>query len=378
MTIILGGMVMSNFRARQHVEEGVNMAQPTHNKLIVRTTEHTNRYDDTDFWSDIDFGKHGPLYSISEDSFLLTTVRLRVLKSEDTAYHVQLVKISRGSSATKARETAGRIEFPVRQTDSVLTLPQGFAISSHERFRNQQVIVEVAVPVGKRILINRSVEDYHWFTINPNNRHIRWRDRNWNMDWDQDDDDGESYSWSSNVEYVMTPTGLSRTGSDGEGRNFRRKDKKDNGNKEEDLYKERPETPEKAEKPEKPGGNDGYRYKGPGTAPKAPDTTIPKKTAQVTEKEEAMIQPYPCWPYLTLRLFGLPKRAGIYKEHRWLKLEHKPPVSTGAFSLGPVLLLSQCLSGLIDKTYICGSKPITLHEDHSLYKEAPGARRQNG
>jgi len=296
MTIILGGMIMSNFRARQHVEEGVNMAQPTHNKLIVRTTEHTSRYDDTDFWSDIDFGKHGPLYSISEDSFLLTTVRLRVLKSEDTAYHVQLVKISRGSSATKARETASRIEFPVRQTDSVLTLPQGFAIRSHERFRNQQVVVEVAVPVGKRILINRSVEDYRWFTINPNNRHIRWRDRNWNADWDQDDDDGESYSWSSNVEYIMTPTGLSRTGSDGEGHNFRRKDRKDNGNGEEDLYKEKSERPEKAEKPEKPekpGSNDGYRYKGPGTAPRAPDTTTPKKTAQVTEKEEAMIQPYP-------------------------------------------------------------------------------------
>ena len=292
-TIVLGGMIMSNFRARQHVEEAVPLVQPTHNKLIVRTTENTNRFDDTDWWSDIEFGKHGPLYSISEDSFLLTTVRLRVLKSDDSAYHVQLIKLSRGSSATRAREIASRIEFPVRQSDSILSLPQGFAISSREKFRNQQVLVEVAVPVGKRILIHRSVEDYHWFTINPNNRHIRWRDRNWKMDWDQDIDDEDSYSWSSNVEYVMTPTGLSRTGMDGSGYRFKgRKDNDNDGG--EDMYKERPEKPEKAEKPEKPGGNGGYRYKGPGSnAPKANDTTNPKKTAMVTEKEEALMQPYP-------------------------------------------------------------------------------------
>ncbi|MBS1603661.1 MAG: PspC domain-containing protein [Bacteroidetes bacterium] len=295
-TIVLGGMIMSNFRARQHVEEVVPVVQPTHNKLIVRTMENTNRFDDTDWWSDLDFGRRGPLYSISEDSFLLTTVRLRVLKSDDSAYHVQLIKLSRGSSATRAREIASHIGFPVSQSDSILNLPQGFVISSREKFRNQQVLVEVAVPIGKRILISRSVEDYHWFTINPGNRHIRWSNRNWNMDMDRDIDDEDSYSWSSNVEYVMTPTGLSRTGADARSYRFKGKKNSDD-NDEEDMYRERPEKqekPEKAEKPEKPGSNDGYRYKGPGTnAPKATDTASPKKTALVTAKEEAMIQPYP-------------------------------------------------------------------------------------
>lgn len=293
--IILGGMIMSNFRARQHVEENVPVVQPSHGKLIVRTTEAINRYDDTDFWSDFDFGRNSPFYSISEDSFLLSTVRVRVLKSDDTAYHVQLIKLSRGSSATRARETASRIEFPVRQNDSVLNLPQGFTISSGDKFRNQQVLVEVAVPVGKRILINRSVEDYRWFTINPYNHHINWRGRrnNGRLEWDEDIDDNDSYAWSSNVEYVMTPTGLSRTGGDGKGGSYRFKGKKNNDD-EEDMYKEKPEKPEQPEKAEKPGNNDGYRYKGPGSkAPKAPDTTSPKKTASVTEKEEAMIQPYP-------------------------------------------------------------------------------------
>ena len=288
--IILGGMIMSNFRSRQHVEESVSLTQPSHNKLIVRTSEAINRYNDTDWWSDIDFGKHGPFYSLNEDSFLLTTVRVRVLKSEDSAYHVQLIKISRGSSAAKAREAANRIEFPIRQSDSTLSLPQGFAISGHQKFRNQQVLVEVAVPIGKRILINRSIEDYHWFNINPNNRHIRWSDRNddWRSDWDEDIDENDSYSWTGNVEYVMTPTGLARTDRNGViNEDRRRQDKKDDGdnddnNDDEDMYKEK--MNKDREKPSKPGTNDGYRYKAPGTQPKTPDTPVLKKTA---------FQPYP-------------------------------------------------------------------------------------
>ncbi len=293
--IVLGGMVMSNFRARQHVEESVSLTQPSHNKLVVRTSETVNRYNDTDWWSDIDFGKHGPFYSLNEDSFLLTTVRVRVLKSEDSAYHVQLIKISRGSNAAKARETANRIEFPIHQNDSILSLPQGFAISGHQKFRNQQVLVEVAVPVGKRILVNRSIEDYHWFNINPNNRHIRWNNRrnDWRSDWDEDIDENDSYSWTGNVEYVMTPTGLVRTdrnSTNNEDRR-RRQDKKDNddNNDEEDMYKEKMNK----DKQSKPGSKDGYRYKSPENTPKTSDTPVLKKTALLTKEEEVSVQPYP-------------------------------------------------------------------------------------
>ncbi|HEY4288848.1 MAG TPA: PspC domain-containing protein [Puia sp.] len=290
--IILGGMIMSNFRARQHVEENVSLIQPSHNKLIIRTSEAVNRYNDTDWWSDIDFGKHGPFYSLNEDSFLLTTVRVRILKSEDSGYHVQLIKISRGSSAAKARDIASRIEFPIRQTDSVLNLPEGFAITGNQKFRNQQVLVEVAVPIGKRILINRSIEDYHWFNINPNNRHIRWNDRNndWRSDWDEDIDENDSYSWTGNVEYIMTPTGLVRTDHKSMGDEDRRRQDRsdrdgddDNRNKDEDLDKD---------KQKKPGANDGYRYKSPENTPGSADTPVIKKTALVTKEEEGLVQPY--------------------------------------------------------------------------------------
>ncbi len=287
-TITLVGLVFNNYRSRQHVEEDFNLVQPSHGKIVVNVPEAVNRYHDTDWWSDIDFGEHSPFYGIGNNKFLLTTVRVKVMKSADSSFHVQIVKLSRGSSSDMAKNLAGRIQFPITQNDSVINLPEGFTLNSPSKFRNQQVLVEVAVPVGKRILINHSVEDYNWFDINPNNHHIRWS-RNydgWNSDWNENMDDQETYSWTAGVEYRMTPAGLVEL--NGHGASYHNKAKPNDNDRDDDdddkndddednggVYKEKKAHPQ-------PGNNDGYRYKG---APqKGADTPTVKRTAMVTNK----------------------------------------------------------------------------------------------
>jgi hypothetical protein len=89
----------------------------------------------------------------------------------------------------------------VNQVDSVLYLPKGFAISKESKFRNQQVLVVLEVPVGKAIRIDRSIDWYQWFNIDVNRRGL-----NINVD----DDFYNDYSWRNNVWYVMTENGLER------------------------------------------------------------------------------------------------------------------------------------------------------------------------
>ncbi len=283
--IVLGGMIMSNFRSRQHVEQAVSLTQPSQGKLIVQNIRPINRYEDTDWWFDVDMGRNSPFYNLGEDSVLLTTVRVKILKSDDSAFHVNLIKLSHGSSGAIAHQMADNIQFPVGQDDSLLKLPQGFAIPRGEKFRNQQVRVEISVPVGKKIMVARSVEDYHWFNINPGRTHIRWDNRgsDWNNDWDDDIDEANTYSWSSNVEYLMTSTGLVRTD---------RRTKYDHRKNQEQKSDEDDDQPEykdnKDSKPSKPD-NGGYRYKGPGSEPRQrTDTANPiiKKTAMRTKPED--------------------------------------------------------------------------------------------
>ena len=154
-----------------------------------------------------------------------------------------------------AEQVASKINFVATQHDSILLLPKGFAISQQEKFRNQQVLVIVEIPVGKKIEVDRSVDFYRWFNINMNHR------RGWNIDWN--DDWNDSYSWDDNVEYLMTNDGLENTHKVREG-------DEDNGSN---------DHPEKKE---------GYRYK------RNTDTTvhdknkdsIKNKTRKTTEKNQ--------------------------------------------------------------------------------------------
>jgi phage shock protein PspC (stress-responsive transcriptional regulator) len=242
--IALVGMVLNNYRYRQHVEEDVKLSQPTHGRLVIKSTEEDRNDYDNDGFFDMGWGRNGVFYNVNEDSLIMNTIRVNLVKSPDSDYHVQLIKFSRGNSAHTARELAGQIVFNVRQSDSILNLPDGFSVTRNQHFRNQQVLVSVAIPVGRRILVDRSVDQYNWFNMNFNNRHFRWT-RHWgnnsNNDWyEEGDDEGDwnnSLHWDSNKEYVMTVDGLS------------------------DTDKKHPREKENNEaRPEQGTDNGGYRY----------------------------------------------------------------------------------------------------------------------
>ncbi len=104
--IALAGMVMNNFRSRQHTEDEIALTQPLHGKLVVKAQESSTRYFDTDWWFDDDWNwrHHGPFYNLNEDSLMLTTVRVNLLKSDDSSYHVKIFRFSRGNNARTAME----------------------------------------------------------------------------------------------------------------------------------------------------------------------------------------------------------------------------------------------------------------------------------
>jgi phage shock protein PspC (stress-responsive transcriptional regulator) len=259
--IVLAGMVMNNFRARQHSEEEIALSQPSHGSMVIRAQQPTGRIYDNDWWFENDWRHHGPFYNIGDDSILLTTVQIKLLKSDDSSYHVRLLRISRGKSSGAAMDRARQIVFPVSQSDSILLLSGGFPVSKDQKFRNQQVIVAVYIPLGKKIMVDRSVNRYDWFNISPDNQHFRWD--NWDSRWSEDNNWDEnlnldnSYYWNSNVQYVMTPDGLSKTSrmdrDEDRPEKAERPEKKERSEK-----KERDETPEKNQP-----DNNGYRYKGP-------------------------------------------------------------------------------------------------------------------
>jgi hypothetical protein len=125
----------------------------------------------------------------------------------------------------------------------------------------------VEVPIGKKIEIDRSIDDFEWFNINTNRR------RGFNVSWDNNWDD--SYSWDSNVEYVMTRDGLQRVGepTEKELKEGKFKFKMDENGV---IIEGEGELKDK--------DSDNYEYKGPGKKEKK-DTVVVSSETSISKSE---------------------------------------------------------------------------------------------
>jgi phage shock protein PspC (stress-responsive transcriptional regulator) len=227
--IILAASFSRSFSMRSGVKEEVPMSAPAHGKLIVKMDDTKPIFFDSE-WMGINWRHDAPFFEVTEDSLMMNTVRIDLVKSNDTAWHMQVNKLSRGNNSREAQRLASQINFSVEQKDSVLLLGRGFSITPSQQFRNQQVLIVIQVPVGKKIYMNENLEAYRWFNITR-----KWRNNNIDIESD-DDGDYKSGSWDSETEYIMTENGLQRTTAVSGGN---------------DEAPERAEKPERKEQPEK-------------------------------------------------------------------------------------------------------------------------------
>jgi phage shock protein PspC (stress-responsive transcriptional regulator) len=198
--IFLIGTFANNFKVSMPVEDKISIAPPTNGKLFIDVSRSNLQYYHGD-WFGFRFNDDIPVYGVNMDTLMLNTVRVRIVKSKDTSFHATRVRVSQGKTREIASQNAENIHFNIEQQDSTLLLPEGFAVSSSDKFRNQKVVIFIEVPVGKRIQMSNRLDRYDWFDINFNNR------RGWNIDNDYRD---ETYGWDSDREYIMTPDGLKK------------------------------------------------------------------------------------------------------------------------------------------------------------------------
>jgi hypothetical protein len=202
--IFLAVAIFRNFNRPASETKQVAITQPAGSKMIVRLGETKGKYYAFGNWDD-DWRDDGIMLSKNEDSMLLNNVSVQIAKSDDSAYHVYMIRYARGRTAIKAEETLQKLSFDVTQIDSVLELQKGFAISKDDKFRNQRIAIIIEVPVGKKIQLERSLDWYDWFEVHFNDHRYR-----------SPYDKTLYWNWRYGREYQMTETGLERIGKDKE------------------------------------------------------------------------------------------------------------------------------------------------------------------
>jgi phage shock protein PspC (stress-responsive transcriptional regulator) len=183
-----------SFSSQVGKREDITITQPA-SKMVVSIGKTNINY--VDSWVELE-----GIISLDRDSLYLNTARVNVIRSNDSLYHVHLVKISRGANRQQSQQLAEHINFPVTQTDNTIYLPESFTVTKDQKWRNQRVLVVIEVPLGKQIRIDDHINDYDYFNIEFG------RSRNWrnNFDFDREWEDG--MYWNANKDMTMTKDGL--------------------------------------------------------------------------------------------------------------------------------------------------------------------------
>ncbi len=192
--------IVNDFRMSNYKKQAIEFAitQPLNGKMIVAVSQPELEYTGSIPWLDID--GHG--IDITHDTLRTANIRIEdVLLSEDSFYHVDIKRYSRGRTVAEAEEKANKIQFHVNYKDSVLDLGSSIAVDKDSKFRGQQIIVLIRVPAGKKIRFDETIGKLHSFNIRFNESR-RWS-RN-KVDWDSDDD---SFGYTTNIDYTMGADG---------------------------------------------------------------------------------------------------------------------------------------------------------------------------
>lgn len=280
---ILAASIVRNFDARARDKQEYTIVQPATGKLIVHVPDSKVKVYGRWF-------KMDGIMNMTDDSLFLNNVRLRLVKSTDSFYHISAFKYSNGPDETAALHNVQQINYSITQQDSLIYMDRGFSLLRGTRYRNQSVSVIIQIPVGKKIVIKNSVERrLNSFHINAGR-----------SDWDFDEEwSGHDYKdWDSDVEYIMTVDGLERVN--------KRKSEIDNNEEEqtpndavekykkskEELQKEYDKKQKEAEELkkelDKPVDTTKYRFKKATTyiitpTPNANKTQIDEKLSEVEE-----------------------------------------------------------------------------------------------
>jgi phage shock protein PspC (stress-responsive transcriptional regulator) len=207
MLFYFGSSIGNSFNKHNKPEEqAIALTNPSVNYLEVTATPKMKYYEDK--WFKIsEFVDYG-----DADTIFVRNLRIRIVQSTTDSFHVKVVKLSNGKTLAEANDLANKINFDITQKDSLIFLDKGIGINANDKFRNQHVIMTIAVPIGKRIKI--SDKGWSQTNINIDRRGMRTEtidrissDNDWYNDWDN-----ESYNYQHGVVYLMTSTGLEKIG----------------------------------------------------------------------------------------------------------------------------------------------------------------------
>jgi phage shock protein PspC (stress-responsive transcriptional regulator) len=156
-SLILTGIDLGmNFREHVEIDYEVPLDMDSTNVLIVdvkRDNIFSNHIEYNQIWN------YTELVKVKEDKIFLGYPELRITQKEDsTDFEVLLYKKSNGLTNKDAINKAEKINYNIDVQKNKLSLAPYFIIDKEDKLRNQQTIIEIKIPLGKKIKFGKNID----------------------------------------------------------------------------------------------------------------------------------------------------------------------------------------------------------------------------
>lgn len=191
--------VSAHFKSKARESATIEMIKPSTNNLVLKV----DPFEDEDLIEDWRSGNPWPKTNRTEDSIYSDNIKVKVVQSKDSLYHLQVLKMANGKQIIEATEKADAIQYRIVQQDSIMHLSKYFVHHKKDKFYLQRLIVLLEIPIGSTIKFDKSLDEFDWNDIRINTGNGFTIEH-----YDNDDEIG----WNYNRAYQMGVDGLEKLG----------------------------------------------------------------------------------------------------------------------------------------------------------------------
>lgn len=173
----------------------ISLTNPAVDKLEITSQDPNEEY-----YNRKTIFRFSPYNDIDDDTAVVRNITINLYQSKTDSFKVSMVKVANGRTKDVADIAANKIKYNVMQQDSLLIIDRGISINKTDKFRNQQVILNIYIPVGKRIKIDKGIN--RWSGVHFDGA-LSVDNHNWDLV-----DDNALKGWTSGEEYIMKADGL--------------------------------------------------------------------------------------------------------------------------------------------------------------------------
>jgi phage shock protein PspC (stress-responsive transcriptional regulator) len=163
MAIMVGNQIAGEFAEDVTSKNIVGLAQPKNNILVLKIkgqtdSDHTYERRHIGRYMHVKI-KHHDIFSADSANLNFGFPELDIVKSENDSFEVVIYGEASGKDRKEALHLAKNILYDVTQKDSLVEFMPYFSVPKNEKWRGQQVHIELRVPKGKIVYISKNMKN---------------------------------------------------------------------------------------------------------------------------------------------------------------------------------------------------------------------------